>query len=254
MVSIKFKEIQRALHTIAKNNSSENFTFELDIHKKLLNIFHIGEYYYYVLNCSTTQVEFVSEEVKKVIGVKEIEEFSIEFLFNLVHPEDVPYLFDFENKVTAFFNQLPPDKVLKYKVSYDYRIKKGDGKYIRLLQQVVVIQSDEHGSVLRVLGVHTDITHLNKPNGSTLSFIGMDGEPSYKEVCKGYTTFAIRKEVFTKREKEIMSLLLLGKTSFEIGESLFISRHTVNVHRKNMLKKTNSNSVLELINKYQLEN
>lgn len=254
MASIKFNELQNALQTIAKNNSCENFAFELDIHKKLLNIFHIGEFYYYVLNCSTTQFEFVSEDVKKVLGIKAIEEFNVEFLFNLIHPEDVSYFLDFENQVTAFFNQLPPDKVLKYKVSYDYRIKKADGTYIRLLQQVVTIQSDEHGSVLRVLGVHTDITHLNKPNGSSLSFIGMDGEPSYKEVCKGYTTFAIREEIFTKREKEIMELLILGKTSSEIGKQLFISIHTVNVHRKNMLKKTNSSSVIELINKYHLEN
>ncbi|HET8827987.1 MAG TPA: LuxR C-terminal-related transcriptional regulator [Pelobium sp.] len=254
MTIIKFDETKKIWHQIAKNNISDNFSFELEIHKKLLNIFHVGDFYYYIFNCSTTQAEFVSETVKQILGIKEFEDFNIEFLLTHIHPEDLNYFIEFEKKVTQFFNQLPPEKVLKYKVSYDYRIKKMNGKYIRLLQQVVPIQSDEHGSVLRVLGVHTDITHLKKTNGSTLSFIGLDGEPSYNDVCQGYTQFAIRKEIFTKREKEIMELIGMGKNSTEIADKLFISKHTVDTHRKNMMKKTGANSLIELLHKYSLEN
>lgn len=44
----------------------------------------------------------------------------------------------------------------------------------------------------------------------------------------------------SEREYEIMQLVEHGKTSKEIGEILFISKHTVDTHRRNILKKTSS--------------
>lgn len=45
-----------------------------------------------------------------------------------------------------------------------------------------------------------------------------------------------KKEQLTKRQKEILSLIGQGKTSREIGEELFIGIHTVDTHRKNMMR------------------
>lgn len=41
----------------------------------------------------------------------------------------------------------------------------------------------------------------------------------------------------TKREKEIITLLISGKNSSQIADVLFISRFTVNTHRRNILEK-----------------
>jgi DNA-binding CsgD family transcriptional regulator len=50
----------------------------------------------------------------------------------------------------------------------------------------------------------------------------------------------------SKREKEILILLMQGKNSRQIGETLFISKLTVDVHRKSILRKTGSTSTVEL--------
>ena len=50
----------------------------------------------------------------------------------------------------------------------------------------------------------------------------------------------------TDREVEIVRLLSNGYNSKEIGDMLFISEHTVNTHRRNMVRK------LDLRNSYQL--
>lgn len=243
---IKFDEAKKIWKKAAKFNSSGDFSFELEVHKKLLSIFHIGEYYYYIFNVSNSQVEYVSASIRQILGIHE-NDITAEYLFNHIHPEDRSYFIDFESKVTSFFNQLAPEKVLKYKVSYDYRVKKNDGQYIRILQQVTTIQSDKNGSVLRVLGVHTDISHLKKTNGSTLSFIGLDGEPSYTDVYHGFSNLEIKKGGLSKREKEVLRKLAEGKKSAEVAEELFISLETVNTHRRNMLRKTNTHSILELV-------
>ncbi|WP_299889295.1 response regulator transcription factor [uncultured Lacinutrix sp.] len=45
-----------------------------------------------------------------------------------------------------------------------------------------------------------------------------------------------KKGVLTKRQIQILELIAQGKTSREIGELLFIGIHTVDTHRKNMVR------------------
>ncbi len=51
----------------------------------------------------------------------------------------------------------------------------------------------------------------------------------------------------SKRELEILKLVIKGKTSEEIGDILFISPLTVSTHRRNILKKTKVKSNIELL-------
>lgn len=52
---------------------------------------------------------------------------------------------------------------------------------------------------------------------------------------------------FTKREKEIISLLIKGYKTKDISETLFISPKTIEKHRSNIIKRTNSDTILESI-------
>jgi two-component system nitrate/nitrite response regulator NarL len=49
-------------------------------------------------------------------------------------------------------------------------------------------------------------------------------------------TSSTKKGVLTKRQIEILELIAQGKTSREIAEQLFIGIHTVDTHRKNMIR------------------
>jgi DNA-binding CsgD family transcriptional regulator len=53
-------------------------------------------------------------------------------------------------------------------------------------------------------------------------------------------------DTLSKREKEVLRMLALGKTSQETGEILFISSNTVETHRKNIKQKLGTNSYYEL--------
>ena len=54
----------------------------------------------------------------------------------------------------------------------------------------------------------------------------------------------------TKREIEILKYIADGKTSKLIWRALFISKQTVDKHRKNMLKKTGATNSMELVQSY----
>ncbi len=51
----------------------------------------------------------------------------------------------------------------------------------------------------------------------------------------------------TRREREVTQLLAEGKTSREIAERLELSPRTVETHRANIMRKTNSSSLAELV-------
>ena len=55
--------------------------------------------------------------------------------------------------------------------------------------------------------------------------------------------------MITKREKEILTLLLSGKGNKEIAEALDISKRTAEVHRFNLMKKLKVKNLMELSNK-----
>ena len=56
-----------------------------------------------------------------------------------------------------------------------------------------------------------------------------------------------RNSELTNRELEVLRLLASGLNSKEISEQLFISTNTVEYHRKQLLRKTESRNVAQLI-------
>jgi DNA-binding CsgD family transcriptional regulator len=223
----------------------EQLRFELDLYKKLLSFFQVGDYYYMIFNISILDLEFTSKEIETVLGYHP-SEFNMLTVIEKAHPDDRPYFLNFENKATEFFATLPIEKFMKYKIRYDYRIKKKNGEYIRILQQSTVIEHDENGGIIRTLVVHTDITHLKAEGKPVFSIIGLDGEPSYINIDVE-KVFSVSKEFLSKREKQVLSLLIEGKLSKEIGDILHISKQTVDKHRKNMVAKNGLKNTAGLI-------
>lgn len=68
-----------------------------------------------------------------------------------------------------------------------------------------------------------------------------------KHMSLPYSTLISTNESLSEREKEVLELVLKGKTSKEIAQELFVSKSTIDSHRKNILKKTGTRSVSDLM-------
>ncbi|TSJ36611.1 hypothetical protein FO440_22555 [Mucilaginibacter corticis] len=220
---------------------------ELDFYKKLLNFFQVGDYYYYIFNFEILGFELMSDGIEGLLGFKP-ELANIDFFLELMHPEDRPYILAFEEKVANFLLGLPTDKLMKYKVRYDYRLRKANGNFVRILQQVAVIQHDNDGGILRTLGMHTDISHLKSSGKPVLSLIGLEGEPSYMDIDIRQNFLKV-KDLLSKREREVLRHLIDGKLSKQISDIMHVTKQTVDSHRKNMLRKNNVSNTTELVAK-----
>lgn len=215
-----------------------------EIINRYTDLFHFGECFYVIFNTRTTQMEFVSPDIAKVLEYTP-ETFQLSVVLENIHPDDLPYYYHYEQSAVRFFSSLPADMFLKYKFSYDYRLKTKHGAYKRVLQQIVPFYYFPDGGA-RTLGIFTDLTHLNIQGIPKLSFIGMQGAPSYYNV---HTTenFHLAISTFSKKELEILSYVIRGMTSEAIAKHLHRSVFTVQTHRKNILKKSGCHNISELL-------
>lgn len=243
-----FLDAQKIWRTATNSDSeySKELELELDFHKRLLNIVHVGKYFYLVFNIFKSEIEFISESVLDVLGY-EPKEMTALFVLENIHPEDKSYFLNFEHRSIEFFKALPFEKISKYKAQYDFRLKAKNNAYIRILQQMIQIDYDEK-NFYRSLVIQTDISHLKKEGEPCLSIIGLDGEPSFYNI-KDTEVFKKSYDIFTTREREILKLVVEGKSSVTIAAELYISLHTVNTHRKNILAKANCKTPLDLATK-----
>jgi DNA-binding CsgD family transcriptional regulator len=240
-------EFNKIFKWLGNESAPSILQFELDLYKKLWNFYLIGDSYYFIINHHSLAFEFVSQEIEDVMGYDPAE-FDIPFMNGKLHPDDRSWFLAFGSSIVDFFSHLPVEKLMKYKVRYDIRFRKKNGEYARILYQGMLLEHDDKGRFLRTLSTHTDITYLKQQGRPVLSFIGMDGEPSYRDVASN-NIFIESKEELTNREKQVLKLLINGKFSKEISSILKISKQTVDTHRKNMLHKNHLSNTGELIGK-----
>jgi DNA-binding NarL/FixJ family response regulator len=125
-----------------------------------------------------------------------------------------------------------------------YRIKKTDHQYIRVLRETIPYLTDQQGKIISTISRYTDISNLGHPKEikawitTPHKTINLSGE---------------FKNILSRREKEVLHYLAKGLSSKTIAKHLCISKLTVDKHRANMLKKTETNNTSELI-RFSLEN
>lgn len=245
MNKLTFNKAEKVWKEIGQYKKPAELAVEVEIYKKMLNIFQVGEYCYFIFCPPQMRMEYTNPSITGLIGYTP-EEFTLELFLENIHPDDIQNYLNFEATITEFWQNLPPEKVMKYKTRYDFRIRCKNNEYKRLLQQVIPIQSDKDGAVLRTFVVFTDISHLKQNNKMILSLIGLEGEPSYIDV-EPIRALVPYKDILTKREKQIFDFLARNMTSQQIADTLHISTGTVSTHRKNIFRKTNVSSVLQLV-------
>ncbi len=108
--------------------------------------------------------------------------------------------------------------------------------------------NDKLGNMVFSFAIHTDISQIKDNNKIGLSYRG-----NSSEVCFPDDELLNPVNVFGIREKQILYHLAKGKQSKEIADILFISKHTVDTHRRNMLRKAMLKNTPELII-YGIEN
>jgi DNA-binding CsgD family transcriptional regulator len=179
----------------------------------------------------------ITENVGSLSGYlsEEILNLNILFALNLISLDHYDFMYVWVNWAIT--------RHLKYGDSFDakqvmcgVKMKHKDGRIMRLLFRHYPLETTEEGvATLSAISID-DVTHLiksdfywgriecGKVTKQTHHLISLDNKD-------------IPHDILSEREKSIVKLLAQGKESKEIATILFISSHTVDNHRRNMINR-----------------
>lgn len=163
-----------------------------------------------------------------------------DFLAARIHPEDYQVLNAPQMKLMEFTLNRSIEERKNFKYISEFRGKKAEGEYVRIIYQCQILELDENGNPWLILGI-ADLSPNSTPWVSAklqvVNFITGETLPLSK--------FEEKERVeFTSREKEILLLIRSGMLSKEISDKLSVSIHTVNKHRQNIMQKMNTDNII----------
>jgi len=207
--------------------------------------------YFYVKKFPERKYSFIGRHQEKVSGYanEEVKQRGIELFLQAIHPDQLDLIVHgVYPDIADFLGGLADDQEKKsVLIQYTYMLKRKNGPYVNLLESNKVLELDDIGRPAVLLGnvimLH-DSELRPSPLRLTIKRFGRRDEAE-KVFSKVYTCLQT-KENITAREIDILCCLASGDTSKGIGLKLCISPHTVDTHRRSLLKKLNCRNVVEL--------
>lgn len=191
---------------------------------------------------------FFTGNVEKLTGYPEsmFRNKGIETSMTMIHPDDRPELFRFQQIVFEAFHTLTIPERHSFEFSYTTRwVHRSTKEVIWMTSKVRPYVIDAAGNF--IMDLHIIVQLFTPPKTKNYdwnySFIREDGSKIF--VSKNSPIDKAIK--LTTKEREIVELILEGKESKEISEILNISINTVATHRKNILRKLGARNVGEMV-------
>lgn len=198
--------------------------------------------FFYISDLIQVKVIYTSKRCKEMIGI-EPSDLTLYHLFEATHPQDMQRNSLGRAKVLKMAHDLfVAEKGFKI-ISTNFKVKNPEGNYSELMMQLYLFYSTIPYKSAFLLKIHTNIDKLRKIRHGYHYYLGEDLSyfryPDEELLQTG--------NIFSDREFEIIRLVGSGLSSEKIADKLFLSLHTVNTHRRNILKKTGKTHISELI-------
>lgn len=188
------------------------------------------------------KIQFTSKRSWEMMGI-EPENVSPYHFFEATHPDDMERQTLGRANIFKMAHDLFSSENGTALMSTNFKIRNPRGEFTEMLFQMYLYFSTAPYKSVYILKVHTNIDWFRKRKygyhyyrGNDLSYFRY---PDEKLLQVG--------NPFSDHEFRIIRMIESGKTSEEIAEELFLSVHTVNTHRRNILEKSGKTSMAELI-------
>jgi DNA-binding CsgD family transcriptional regulator len=197
--------------------------------------------------------EYVSKGVYTNLGYdlsKFTNEEKTNFMFSIIKEDHRNFMFVtlFPTVLEYFKKNSTSSTGTDYRYSCCAQVKNVYDKYVWYLIDTVIIETDKNGFPIRTLITCTNIDQVKKDDCIYYNITKKNSDGVYQLMLEGTSDKRIYDLKLTTREIEIINLISRGNTNQEIAERLVISLHTVQTHRKNIMKKTKCSGTAELTN------
>jgi DNA-binding CsgD family transcriptional regulator len=185
----------------------------------------------FVFDMKEQKMLWVNDAFKKILGydnpAKQLPE-------NVFHPDDSQYLHD----MVEYLNNNPEGTFTAL-----FKMRHAQDNYIWLCSACNIFRRTKNNSVFEIAGVAIGLNQgISYDKNLKLLAREITKETNHNEIAK-----------LTRRELHMIKHFASGKNSREIATLIGLSFHTVNNHRKNILRKLGLKSIKALVN-FAVEN
>jgi DNA-binding CsgD family transcriptional regulator len=215
--------------------------------------FAVGRYFWFIANLTNGSVSAADGMIEEITSIDKQSYIhgSPDQLFQRTHPDDIQQMFSFSNYWVEFLLNLPPEKRSQVHCTIYIRIKNKEGLYKWVMVQYADHMTDDKGKLLFGFTVITDISFIKTEGPAMMSILDTNNQSCHQFYCMDGKSLEQTDRIIPKitaREVEVLAFLAIGYSSKQIAAEMKIAVKTVDNHRQNMLKKTNSKSTGELVN------
>lgn len=222
-------------------NDSRTEKFDKDLFKKFphLNYLENNGFAYAILNNISFEIEHCSENFYEVLGLDEINftRYGTSVFIEAIDKNQSNFLSLLPQYFQEYWHNIALGKrkdIIRSTIGLKFQHKeKGT---IRLSIQTHILEVNSLEAPTYLLVIYQDISYMMKDDFYWFRFSHIDKMEKAMVYHDGYKE-VLKDDILSPREKEILILIVEGKTTNEIADSLFISRTTVNNHRQNMLNR-----------------
>lgn len=198
--------------------------------------------YFYSGDILEFKIMYTSDSIIQILGISP-SDLNPGNMYSLTHPHDRKRHGIGRAKMIKLSCDLFNNEGTNNLLTTNLRLQHAQGHYVNLLIQAYVFVRTVPKASTYCLCVQTNIDWFGPIKHGYNFYVGKD--MSYFRIPD--RDLILTGCVFTNREFEILNLIRDGLDSNEIAEKLFLSSHTVDTHRRNILKKSKHHNTSELI-------
>ena len=208
--------------------------------------------FFALFDFTTGRYVYISENIKDNLGY-DVSDYSVEDLTNLssiIHEKHVDFMVN--RFVPLLCKYLKENATAQTGVDYRYtcccKLRNIYNLYEWYLLDTAVVQTDDTGFPVTTLITCTNIHRFKKDEGLHYTIQKKNRDGMYEVVLKGTENDDVAKFNLTPREIQVVNLISQGFPNKKIADRLCISIHTVQTHRKKIMKKVKCIGTAELTN------
>ncbi len=212
---------------------------------------------FWMANADLTELVYASPAIERLWGLSNNQiSRDPSAVTAVVHPDDLERLGHY----------LPPNRIT-HRIDLQLRVMHADGtmRWLRI-RAIPILGTD--GAIHRIAGITEDITErmraaesideirkhgsrlvqaLRQPLGVLHRALPAETDAPPPAQPQEEEPFALRVACLTPRQREVMELLVAGRSTKAIAAQLTVSPRTVEVHRSDVMRKLRVGSLAELV-------
>ncbi len=239
MKSFLFSQLRDRWYNFIREPKNGQFDKDLFIKFPHLKYLENNGFAYAILNNISFEIEHYSSNFYEVLGLDEM---------NFIRHGTSEFIDAVDKSQSNFFILLPhyfqeywqniaigkKKDIIRKTIGLKFHHK--EKGIIRLSVQTHIMEVNSFEAPTYLFVIYQDISYMMKDDFYWFRFSHVDKTEKVLVYHDGNKE-VLKDDIISLREKEILTLIVEGKSTDEISKLLFISKTTVNNHRQNMLNR-----------------